>query len=124
MFGSAARPDQEGGVGEPLALTRRGRRRSPVPVVLHRAAFRERCWAWADLRGGRYRLDPERLTRPTATTVLSEGPGVVLSGRVLLLTMIPLRTPDEGRKPGGQVLYRTRRAWRVHDTPEDGAVVA
>src|SRR5206468_8576330 len=80
------------------------------------AAFRERCWAWADLCGGRYRLDPELLTRPTTTTVLQEGPGVFLSGRLLFLTMIPRRTPYEGRRPGGQVLYRTRRAWRLDDT--------
>jgi len=124
IFLSHGHPDHYGGLAEALALTRRGRRRSPVPVVLHRAAFRERCWAWADLRGGRYRLDPELLTRPTATTVLQEGPGVFLSGRLLFLTMIPRRTPYEGRRPGGQVLYRTRRAWQLDDTPDDGAVVA
>ena len=38
--------------------------------------------------------------------------------------MIPRRTPYEGKRPGGQVLYRTGREWGLDDTPDDGAVVA
>lgn len=124
IFLSHGHPDHYGGLREALRLIRRGRRRAPIPVVLHRAAFRERCWAWPDLMGGRYRLDPALLARPTVASVLQEGPGVFLSGKLLFLTTIPRRTRYERKRPGGQVLYRTRRGWRLDDTPDDGAVVA
>jgi 7,8-dihydropterin-6-yl-methyl-4-(beta-D-ribofuranosyl)aminobenzene 5'-phosphate synthase len=124
LFLSHGHPDHYGGLQQALASIRRGGKRPPVPVVLHRAALRERRWVWGDLRGGRYRLDPGLLREPGARALFQAEPGVFLSGKLLFLTMIPRPTRYEARRPGGQVLYRSRGGWRVDDTPDDGAVVA
>jgi 7,8-dihydropterin-6-yl-methyl-4-(beta-D-ribofuranosyl)aminobenzene 5'-phosphate synthase len=122
IFLSHGHPDHYGGLGAALDLVARNGRRT-VPVVLHEAAFRERCWAWADHRGGRYRLSRQALRAPTARLTVQSVPGLFLGGRVLFLTDIPRRTRYERRRPGGQVLYRSGRRWRVDDTPDDGAIV-
>jgi 7,8-dihydropterin-6-yl-methyl-4-(beta-D-ribofuranosyl)aminobenzene 5'-phosphate synthase len=123
IFLSHGHPDHYGGLEAALDLMAGGRRRAPVPVVLHAAAFRERCWTWNDHRGGRYRLD-RRVFRSRRTQLTERtGPGEFLAGRALFLTDIPRRTPYERRRPGGQVLYREGKRWRVDTTPDDGALV-
>jgi len=124
IFLSHGHPDHYGGLAEALALIRRGRRWPPTPVVLHRAAFRERRWVWPGHLGGRYRLGRKLLARPRARAFLQTGLGVFLSGKLFFLTAIPRRTPYERKRPGGQVLYRTRGGWRLDHTPDDGALVA
>jgi 7,8-dihydropterin-6-yl-methyl-4-(beta-D-ribofuranosyl)aminobenzene 5'-phosphate synthase len=64
-----------------------------------------------------------RSCRPLRLIALQEGPGRFLGGRALFLTDIPRRTPYEHKRPGGQVLYRVGRSWRVDTTPDDGALV-
>lgn len=123
IFLSHGHPDHYGGLAAALDLVVPGRRQPPVPVVLHGAAFRERCWAWDDLRGGRYRLDRRVARSPKARLAVLSEPGVFMSGRALFLTDIPRRTRYERKRPGGQVLYRDGRAWRVDTTPDDGALV-
>jgi 7,8-dihydropterin-6-yl-methyl-4-(beta-D-ribofuranosyl)aminobenzene 5'-phosphate synthase len=90
---------------------------------MHAAAFRERCWAWPDLRGGRYRLPRRLVGPPRAQLALRDGPGLFLSGRAIFLTDIPRLTAYERKRPGGQVLYRSGRRWEVDTTPDDGALV-
>jgi 7,8-dihydropterin-6-yl-methyl-4-(beta-D-ribofuranosyl)aminobenzene 5'-phosphate synthase len=123
LFVSHGHPDHYGGLDAALDLITRGGRRRGVPVVMHRAAFRERRWEWADLAGGRYRLARSSLRSPGARLTLATGPAAFLSNRALFLTAIPRRTPYERRRPGGQVRYRTRNGWRVDTTPDDGALV-
>ena len=123
IFLSHGHPDHYGGLEAALDLVVPGRRRPPVPVVLHEAAFRERCWVWSDRRGGRYRLDRRVFRSPKARLTPLREPGVFMSGRALFLTDIPRRTRYERKRPGGQVLYREGRGWRVDTTPDDGALV-
>jgi 7,8-dihydropterin-6-yl-methyl-4-(beta-D-ribofuranosyl)aminobenzene 5'-phosphate synthase len=123
VFLSHGHPDHYGGLEAALDLVVRGGRRAAVPVVLHEAAFRERCWAWRDLRGGRYRLARRLFRSRKARLAPQSAPGVFLSGQALFLVDIPRRTPYERRRPGGQVLYRAGRRWQVDTTPDDGALV-
>jgi 7,8-dihydropterin-6-yl-methyl-4-(beta-D-ribofuranosyl)aminobenzene 5'-phosphate synthase len=123
IFLSHGHPDHYGGLPAALDLVVPGRRSPPVPVVLHEAAFRERCWTWSDLRGGRYRLDRRVFRSPKARLALRSGPDLFMSGRALFLTDIPRRTRYERKRPGGQVLHRRGRAWLVDTTPDDGALV-
>jgi 7,8-dihydropterin-6-yl-methyl-4-(beta-D-ribofuranosyl)aminobenzene 5'-phosphate synthase len=123
VFLSHGHPDHYGGLPAALDLIRGRRRRAPVPVVLHAAAFRERQWVWSGLVGGRYRLDRRLLRASKAELVVLEGPRQFLSDRALFLTAVPRRTPYERKRPGGQVLYRAGGAWRVDTTPDDGALV-
>jgi 7,8-dihydropterin-6-yl-methyl-4-(beta-D-ribofuranosyl)aminobenzene 5'-phosphate synthase len=123
IFLSHGHPDHYGGLEAALDLLSGGGHRGPVPVVLHPAAFRERRWVWDDLEGGRYRLDRRLFGSAQARLTLSSGPGLFLGGAALFLTDIPRRTPYERKRPGGQVLYRTARGWRVDTTPDDGALV-
>jgi 7,8-dihydropterin-6-yl-methyl-4-(beta-D-ribofuranosyl)aminobenzene 5'-phosphate synthase len=123
IFLSHGHPDHYGGLADALDLVSANGRRPPVPVMLHEAAFRERCWTWPDLRGGRYRLERRIFRSPKARLALSSGPAPVLAGRALFLTDIPRRTRYERKRPGGQVLYRAARGWRPDTTPDDGALV-
>lgn len=123
IFLSHGHPDHYGGLEAALDLVVTGGRKQPVPVVLHEAAFRERCWVWYDLRGGRYRLDRRVFRSAKARLAPRAEPGVFMAGRALFLTDIPRRTLYERKRPGGQVLYRDGRAWRVDTTPDDGALV-
>ena len=120
IFLSHGHPDHYGGL--PAALDLVGGRR-PMPVMLHEAAFRERCWTWPDFRGGSYRLE-RRIFRSRKTRLaVVPGPTPVLSGRALFLTNIPRPTRYERKRPGGQVLYRNGRGWQLDETPDDGALV-
>lgn len=121
IFLSHGHPDHYGGL--PAALELASRQHRPIPVVMHRAALRERMWVWPGHRGGRYRLDPAILRSRRAETRFVTGPELSLGGRALFLTDIPRRTPYERRRPGGQVLYRAGRAWHLDTTPDDGALV-
>ncbi|MGH7389753.1 MAG: hypothetical protein ACREM3_09890 [Candidatus Rokuibacteriota bacterium] len=51
----------------------------------------------------------------------SEGP--LHGDRALFLTSIARRTRYERKRPGGQVLYRSGRGWRLDSTPDDAALV-
>ena len=123
IFLSHGHPDHYGGLAAALDLVNGRGRRSAIPVVMHEAGFRERCWAWKDLRGGTYRLGRALLRAPRARLAIQSGPGVFLSDTAMFLTDIPRRTRYEKRRPGGQVLYREGRRWQIDTTPDDGALV-
>jgi 7,8-dihydropterin-6-yl-methyl-4-(beta-D-ribofuranosyl)aminobenzene 5'-phosphate synthase len=116
---SHGHPDHFGG----LAAAARLVGRAGVPLVMHRAALRHRCWTWRDHVGGRYRLGPGLLRQSGVTPRFTDGPVRVLGGRALLLTDIPRRVPYEAKRPGGQVLFREGARWVVDTTPDDGALV-
>jgi 7,8-dihydropterin-6-yl-methyl-4-(beta-D-ribofuranosyl)aminobenzene 5'-phosphate synthase len=116
---SHGHPDHFGGLGAAATLIGR----AGVPLVLHRAALRRRCWTWDDHVGGRYRLGPDRLRDSGVTPRFVDGPARVLGGRALMLTDIPRRVRYEAKRPGGQVLFRDGARWVVDTTPDDGAVV-
>lgn len=116
---SHGHPDHFGG----LVAAARLIGRAGVPLVMHRAALRHRCWTWKDHVGGRYRLDTDRLRESRVMPQLTAGPVRVLGGRALLLTDIPRRVRYEAKRPGGQVLFRERGRWLVDTTPDDGALV-
>jgi 7,8-dihydropterin-6-yl-methyl-4-(beta-D-ribofuranosyl)aminobenzene 5'-phosphate synthase len=122
IFLSHGHPDHYGGLPAALDLIA-GRRRRPVPVVLHPAAFRERRWVWTDLVGGSYRLTRSLIRAPRARLELRSGPDLFLGRQALFLTAIPRRTRYERKRPGGQVQFRRGRGWRVDSTPDDGALV-
>lgn len=94
-----------------------------MPLVLHEAALRERRWVWPGHSGGRYRLDAALIRPPSVAPLLVRGPRLVPGGQALFLTAIPRRTPYERTRPGGQVLHRAGRAWRLDDTRDDAALV-
>jgi 7,8-dihydropterin-6-yl-methyl-4-(beta-D-ribofuranosyl)aminobenzene 5'-phosphate synthase len=116
---SHGHPDHFGGLAAAVRLVGR----ASVPLVLHRAALRQRCWTWNDHVGGRYRLGPDRLRESGVTPHFIEGPARVLGGRALMLTDIPRRVRYEAKRPGGQVLFREGSRWVVDTTPDDGALV-
>lgn len=122
IFLSHGHPDHYGGMAAALELARPNGRQ-PVPVMLHEAAFRERCWTWSDWRGGEYRLPRQVIRGPRARLAVTAGPTPVLGGRALFLTDIPRRTRYERKRPGGQVLYRDGKRWQLDTTPDDGALV-
>lgn len=116
---SHGHPDHFGGL--PAATRLIGR--AGVPLVMHRAATRHRCWTWNDHVGGRYRLDAGLLRESGVTPQFTDGPVRMLGGRAMLLTEIPRRVRYEAKRPGGQVLFREGGRWVVDTTPDDGAVV-
>lgn len=123
LFLSHGHPDHYGGLAAALSLIVSDGRRAPVPVVLHEAAFRERRWQWADHVGGRYRLSPAIIRSSKARLRVQSRPELFLSDRALFLTAIARQTRYERKRPGGQVLYRAGRAWRLDSTPDDSALV-
>lgn len=123
IFISHGHPDHYGALATALDLVVGRERGAPVPVVLHEAAFRERRWQWADHVGGRYRLAPAVLRSPRARLQVQSGPALSLGDRALFLTSIARRTRYERKRPGGQVLYRDGRGWRLDTTPDDAALV-
>ncbi len=123
VFLSHGHPDHFGGLATALDLIVGSGRRAPVPVVLHEAAFRERRWQWADHIGGRYRLASSLLRSPKAHVRGQSRPALFLDDGALFLTSIARRTPYERKRPGGQVVYRSGRGWRVDSTPDDSALV-
>jgi 7,8-dihydropterin-6-yl-methyl-4-(beta-D-ribofuranosyl)aminobenzene 5'-phosphate synthase len=116
---SHGHPDHFGGLTAATRLIGR----AGVPLVMHRAALRHRCWTWKDHVGGRYRLDARRLRESGVTPQFVDGPVRVLGGRALLLSDIPRRVPYEAKRPGGQVLFREGGRWVVDTTPDDSAIV-
>jgi 7,8-dihydropterin-6-yl-methyl-4-(beta-D-ribofuranosyl)aminobenzene 5'-phosphate synthase len=116
---SHGHPDHFGGLAEAARLIGR----AGVPLILHRAALRHRCWTWEDHVGGRYRLGADLLRESRVIPQFAAGPVPVLGGQALFLTDIPRRVRYEARRPGGQVLFREGGRWAVDTTPDDGAVV-